>query len=199
MKEVLPLTGIILLGLGLIAGIAMTVVGLRRKRHAMWAGGIVICLLGGLTIYIGSVFIRAESRRQVQAIKDEQAREDIETWTGLSFPKGISVKIHNQHGVQFQNRVKEFSTYHLSVPADFGTFIQAEFTEALWLDVDWIFTASRLHLQSTLPTDTQLQAMPLNTAIRPRPLQGGRSITAVAYDPNSRQAWVVIVFESTSS
>jgi hypothetical protein len=199
MKEVLPFVGLIMLSLGLFAGIVMTVTGLRRRRPCMWTGGVVICLLGALTIYMGSVFIRAENRRQVQAIKHERAREDIETWTGLSFPKGISVKIHNQHGVQFQNRVKEFSTYHLSVPTDFGTFIQAEFTEALWLDVDWIFTASRLHPQSTLPTDTQLQAMPLNTAIRPRPLQGGRSITAVAYDPNSQQAWVVIVFESTSS
>ena len=199
MKEVLPLAGLIMLGLGLFTGIVMTVTGLHRRRPAMWTGGVVICLLGALTIYMGSVFIRAESRRQVQAIKDEWAREDIETRTGLSFPKGISVKIHNQHGVQFQDRVKGFSTYHLSVPPDFGTFIQAEFTEALWLDVDWIFTASRLHPQSTLPRDTQLQAIPLHTAIHLRPLQGGRSITAVAYDPNSRKAWVVIVFESTSS
>jgi hypothetical protein len=198
MKEVLPLTGIILLSLGLIAGIAMTVVGLRRKRHAMWAGGIVICLLGGLTIYIGSVFIHAESRRQIQAVKDEWAREDIKTWTGLHFPQVISVKTHHQHGVQVQNRVKELSTYHLSVPPDFDRYLQAEFTGAQWPDVDWIFAASRLHPQQTLPTDAKLQATRLYTAIRPRPLQGGKSTTAVAYDPNSRQAWVVIVFESTS-
>jgi len=198
MQNILPLLGVVLLGLGFSAGAILTFVGVRRKRPAMWAGGIIVCLLGGLTIYMGSVFIHAQSQRRMKASHDEWAREDIEMWTGLSLPRGVSARTHWQHSVHVQNRVKELLTYHVSVPPEFEEYLRVEFARTQWKEVDGSFAASRMHPQQSLPTDAQLQAMPLHRAVRPMPSEARNTTTAVAHDPNSRQAWIVIVSESTA-
>ncbi len=218
----LPLIALLLLLPVLILGIVLFIVGLVKKKPAMWGSGIAIGVLGLLVLTVGAgmlVFFgvrRAQTQALAQAVaqiqtdaqatqaelmRDLQPLKDFHGTTGLDLPNGVSVTGTSSffHLLSVQDdsaQLINVNMRRMSVPADFNQFLAANFTEAQWATVASSFQIGRSRTELILPSDSQLQAMSLySLTAQPDPNLPAIFTTAIAHDADQQQAWMVIVDE----
>jgi len=196
-----PVVALLLLLPVLILGVVLFIVGLVKKRPAMWGSGIAIGVLGMLVLTVGAgllMFLSA-SRARTQMMTQIQAASmgsDFQEITGLILPAGVSVI--EQSDFSHANIDTGSSTrvlmLHMSIPANFDDFLSANFTKAQWSAVAPIFQAGRAGDETFLPGGGQLQAASLYwLTYQAEPNSPATFTTAVAHDANTQEAWAVSV------
>jgi len=210
-----PIIALLLLLPVLILGIVLFIVGLVKKKPAMWGSGIAVGVLGMLALVVGAAMfafvgfratstrrmVRVQAQAQTQALINTPALSFHAT-TGLDLPDGVSV---TRTTVSFSasaraDRQTLVSICRMSVPADFDEFLAANFTKAKWPTVASTFRFGRRKRDSFLPSDSQLQAASLYVLThQPDPDSTATFTTVVAHDASAQEAWVVSVEKPTSA
>jgi len=184
------LLGLIGLVLGLFLGIVLIVEGLHRRRQAAWIGGFVIFALGVLLFCLTVAFDR---RQQLPRPAVKVYLTNAEPIPGLTLPQGVHTGM--SEGISPDEKSRDLlSLFKWTVPASFDNFLSAHFTRVPWEQASPLFEKgySPVHDRFLQPDD-ELKAMVLYIRTsRPNP-NSPETVTAVAYDPNSHQAWVVSV------
>jgi len=205
-----PLIALLLLLPLFVLGIVLFIVGLVKKKPAMWGSGIAIGVLSLLVLTVGAGMLmffsvrkaRTQTMARVQALRARtQALSntkalDFHTITGLDLPDGVSItrttaSFSASAGADAQTLV---SICRMSVPADFDEFLAANFTKAQWAAVAPTFQSGRMNDQSFLPSDDQLKKASLCMKThQPDPNSPQTFVTAIAHDANTQGAWAVSV------
>lgn len=206
-----PIIALLLLMPVLLLGIVLFIVGLVKKKPALWGSGIAVTVLvllvfvvgAGMLMFFGIRKASTQTMARVQSIQAMQAQSqalrnapalDFPATTGLDLPDGVSVtrttvSLSASAGADGQTLV---SICRMSVPADFDEFLAANFTKTQWSTVAPTFQTGRLGDQSFLPSASQLQAMSLYVLThRTAPDSPVTFTTAVAHDAGTEEAWMV--------
>jgi len=203
MGIMIPLIALLLLAPVVILGIALFVIGLVKKKPALWGSGIAIGVLGllVLTIAAGMLMFLSVSTASTQMVTQMQAMNatmisNFQATTGLALPDDVTVD--SQTSISSSDGSSGGQTTicmrHMSVPSDFDEFLAANFTKAKWQEVAPTFQAGQSADNSFLPSDTQLQAASLySLTYQPDPNSPETFVTAIAHDANAQEAWVVSV------
>jgi phosphotransferase system glucose/maltose/N-acetylglucosamine-specific IIC component len=188
-----------------ILGIVLFVVGLVKKKPAMWASGIVIGLLGllALPVGMGMLWYLSAGRGstpmmggQATAVKSVAAQTSpFKERTGLDLPPGtVAVGRGSGNFVSDQDGQTQFVMLDLAVQPDFDEFLAANFTKAKWQDVAQTFQAGRSQIATFLPGDDQLQNMSLYVLTNQPDSNSPSTVTTViAHDAGADRAWMVSV------
>jgi len=194
---------LLIMPIGLL-GIVLFIVGLVKKKPAMWASGIAIGLLGLLALPVGMGMLwylssRAPKRMmagQAMAVKSMATQAmPFKERTGLDLPPGtVAVGRGSGNFVSDQDGQTQFVMLDLAVQPDFDEFLAANFTKAKWQDVAPTFQAGRSQIATFLPSDSQLQAMSLYVLTnQPDSNSPSTVTTVVAHDASAHRAWMVSV------
>ena len=188
------------------AGIVLFVVGLVKKKPAMWGSGIalgvvslIIVVIGtGMAFWFGYRSARSASRRTLtrarQAAAVATAQEDpramLQTCTGLAIPGNITV---TDARTLTQPPPAGQSVYYmrLHVPAEAGGFWPTHFVEASWSDVEDAMTGKQARSISFWDIADAQGKRCYRRTHRSNPSDPDRMVTHVAYDPNAGVAYVV--------
>ncbi len=198
-----PIVAVLLLVPILILGLVLFIVGLVKKKPAMWGSGIAIGVLGLLILVVGAGFLAFVSIRpapmrlatQMQQATASSMSKGFDEATGLSLPPDVSVTSRTETYCPGSNGLTPVIVFNMSVPADFDSFLAANFTKAKWSTVAPTFQTARESIES-LPDDSQLSAASLYVlTYRPDPDLPEVFVTAVAHDTTAQQAWVLSVEE----
>ncbi len=208
-----PIVAVLLLVPILVLGLVLFIVGLVKKKPAMWGSGIAIGVLGLLVLVVGagmfmfvsvrkSTQMMAPAQAQLQALQ-VQARAlgntpalDFHTTTGLDLPDGVSitrttVSFSASAGTDAKTETL-VSICRMSVPVNFDEFLTANFKKAKWSTVAPTFQTALSDNASFLPSDTQLQAMSLYVLDFQTTSDSSITYTtAVAHDADKENAWMV--------
>jgi len=196
----LPIVALLLLPVPIL-GIVLFIVGLVKKKPALWGSGIAVGVLSLMVLVVGAgmlMFVAMPVARTramtVQARAASVAMANgFQEATGLPLPDGASItrckRCSSSAGPNGSTRV---IITHMSVPEDFDGFLAANFKKAQWSDAAPIFQAARSEDESCLPSDSQLK----NAAIyvltyRTEPDSPAMFVTAVAHDTDTHEAWTV--------
>jgi hypothetical protein len=186
-----------------ILGIVLFVVGLVKKKPAMWGSGIVIGLLGLLALPVGMGMLWYLSSRAPTRMMAGQGAITVKSMathampfkerTGLDLPNGTQV-IGRGSGSFTADRdgTAQFVMLYLAVQPDFDDFLAANFTKANWQDVAPTFQTGRSRI--ALPGDAQLQAMSLYSLVNPPDANSPATVTTVvAHNAGANEAWMASV------
>lgn len=209
MDMMLPLIAALLLLPVLLLGIVLFIVGLVKKKPAIWGSGIAIGVLGLLVLTVGAGMLmflsvskaRTQMATQMQAMSVNMSGGFQET-TGLALPNDVTLASQTSISSSDGSSGGQTTIHmrHMSVPSDFDNFLAANFTRAKWQEVAPTFQASQSADYSFLPSDTQLQAASLySLTYQPDPNSPATFTTAIAHDANTQQAWMVSMEKSTSA
>jgi hypothetical protein len=211
--------------LGGITGIVLFIVGLVRQKPSIWGSGIVLGVLtlllfaGGVVALVNYLFTPIPSPQmrilvydsnasstasvpwdpnsELAAIDLQAAKEYFQDRVGVALPEHVSV-VRRQNFMFFPSGGgpgKDTCLLKLSIPADFETFLAANFRKAQWPDVKDAFgqlSTFRENVDLSPPEDGRRKALPFYTFTQPDdPNADVVFTTSVAIDPNSRKAWVV--------
>jgi len=195
---------LLMMPIGLL-GIVLFIVGLVKKKPAMWASGIAVAVLGLLVFTVGAGALmylgaRSASTRMLAvraaAVKSMAVQNTpFKKRTGLDLPPGTDIGGQSSRSiVSDQGGTTRFVMLQMAVPSDFDVFLTTNFRKAQWPDVVPTFQAGRVNDQFFLPGDAQLQAMSLYVLTNPPDSNSSATVTtAVAHDAGANQAWMVSV------
>jgi hypothetical protein len=197
----LPIVALLLLPVLILLGIVLLIVGLVKKKPALWGSGIAVSVLGLMALAVGAgmfVFLGIRTgQTQAPAVRARAASKTMvqgfQEATGLPLPAGVSITrrvIHSSSaGPNGSTRV---IIIHMSVPEDFDGFLAANFKKAQWSDAAPIFQTARSENESCLPSDSQLKNAALYVlTYRTEPDSPEMFVTAVAHDTDTHEAWTV--------
>jgi len=192
---------LLIMPIGLL-GIVLFIVGLVKKKPAMWASGIAVAVLGLLVFAVGAGMLMWLVGRPKMMAGQGMAVQSVDTQampfkerTGLDLPPGtVAVGRGSGNFVSDQDGQTQFVMLDLAVQPDFDEFLAANFTKAKWQDVAPTFQAGRSQIATFLPSDSQLQAMSLYVLTnQPDSNSPSTVTTVVAHDASAHRAWMVSV------
>jgi len=143
---------LLIMPIGLL-GIVLFIVGLVKKKPAMWGSGIAIGILGMLALAVGAgmlmyLGVRTASTQQVALARAQVAKSFLAAQsapfkerTGLDLPPGTRVE-SSISGTDAGGTTQVIGLYLLVQP-DFDEFLADNFTKAKWQDVAPTFQAGR--------------------------------------------------------
>ena len=192
------------------AGIVLFVVGLVKKKPALWGSGIALGVtsLVAVTVGIGMVMwtgfrtARTMSRQTMvrartalaEVVADMDGNAAFQTCTDLTLPESAKVTYFDSFtGPPPAGQ----SLYFFQVRASEGMteFLTAHFAEISWADARDVMTGdeTRMITSWSLPDGKTMRCY--RRTHRDKPDDRGRTVTHVAYDPNAGIAYVVGVQE----
>jgi hypothetical protein len=197
--------------LGGAAGIALFVVGLVKKKPAMWGSGIGLAVVSLLVVVVGVVaagflgwrtarsaaqqaVTLAAANRQTAALAVES--EIFRVCTGLDLPQGSSV-LGAAKITDARLALRRCYFLKLGVQPAFDNFLRKHFERRDWKDVEKTLTR-----KPTPPVDLWAPADLRNKTYYTRTYRTGpnapeRMVTTIVHDPNAGVAYFVSVREET--
>ena len=186
--------------LGGAAGIVLFVVGLVKKKPALWGSGIALAVVSLMVVVVGVVAagfltFRSSARATQTMVARASAagqNDSFRNCTGLDLPAGT--RIVASHKVTYAPPASQ-SCYFLKLrtsPA-FETLLEEHFHDAAWRNVRKTLTAEpTASIELWTPADLRDKAYYTRTH-RDRPGAPDRMETIVARDPNTSVAYVVSI------
>jgi hypothetical protein len=205
------ITGLLLTG-G-VAGIVLFIVGLVKRRPAMWATGLVLGAMAMLMMLVavgGAMFVAmpiavtavpgttATSPTLLTTMPASPVVSTFEECTGLALPSGAGVQRGMTSSSSSSGGQTKDCLLALTVGSDFGAFLDANFQKATWQQVSSAL-AGPLAVSRGMWTPKDVQGVAYYTlthsggdaAAGPEATQTWT--TAVAYNAKTSQAYVVSV------
>lgn len=201
--------------LGGIAGIVLFVVGLVKKKPAMWGSGIGLAAVSLLVLVVGVVAVgmfawrttrRAAQRTATLAAAGRQTAavavdsRTFRTCTGLDLPAGTFVvgaieAIGATEPAHAPDASQSCHFLKLDVQPTFDDFLRQHFEKREWKDVEKTLTGEPTATVGLwAPADLRNKTYYTRT-YRTRPSAPDRMVTTIAHDPNAGVACVVSVQE----
>ena len=203
-----PLIAIMITGLLVTAGIASVVlfiVGLVKRRAAIWATGLVLGVVVVVMMVVGGAMFFMASAVSVTAAPGSTPTtptlvtaspiSTFEECTGLPLPSGAGVR----SGMTSSNSGSGGSTKEcalvLTVPADFGAFLDANFKKATPQEASAALTGPKAPKHGMWAAK-DVQGLVYYTLTRSGGDAGGAEATqtwttTIAYDARTGRAYVV--------
>ncbi|HUT01832.1 MAG TPA: hypothetical protein VM031_05220 [Phycisphaerae bacterium] len=187
------------------AGIVLFIVGLVKKKPAMWGSGLALAVVSFLIVAVGlgALFFvgvrgaQTASRRAVarapQVAVAEIARQPqtvFATCTGLELPADIMVVADGGR----YSRSGQTNHYMKLLTSDaFGTFLAEHFAEATWADVRDAMATDEARSFAFWDLAGGESMRCYRRTYRSPTAAPGSIVTYVAHDPNTHTAYVVSV------
>jgi len=198
--------------LGGIAGLVLFIVGLVRKRPAMWGSGlglglgsiVILFVAMGFAMFTGLRSTRVATRavRRQALVAAQQAASApttvgglLQQFTGQALPASVSAsRVVSSSAASTDGNVTFYGA-RLAVPRNFGNYLGEPFREAEWDDAD--VQAAVRHEEAARaaflkPAD--LRSMTCHTLARPDPADASaRLLTVVFHRVGGTGAYVICV------
>jgi len=192
------------------AGIALFVVGLVKKKPAMWGSGIALGLISlaivvvgiGMVAWFGFRSASTVSRKAVvrartaviQAAAEADPDEAFRTCTDLPLPGGA--KVVGFDSITYPPPAGQSNYYFkLMVPRGFEDFLAAHFTEGTWAEIGAAMVGEESRAVGFWDLTDGENKRCYQRTHRDSPADPDRMVTSVAYDPNAGMAYVISVQE----
>lgn len=181
-----------------IAGLALLIIGLIKKRAALWGSGLGIMVVSGLLflvmLFVGLFYLRSARvaapppsavSAPPLAVTAPADLEAFEHYTGLPAPEGAELET----GIEMRDDAgPRRCRLKLKVTPAFGDFLEAHFRKASWADVRGALTA-RVGARPGSWITGRTEGMVFYTR-RHVGDAGQQIVTSVAYDKSAGVAYV---------
>ena len=173
-----------------IVGLVLLIVGIVRRKPAMWGSAIAVIGLA-ILLFIGTAAagvyagVRKATRSVFEVAAQEAVAIEMEEWdesqwfqncTGAALPEGVFT-LSASADIDASPAGKSRYELKMEVPETFGAFLEEHFTKADWLDVkDVLSTQKSWHL--TKPGNMRFYTL----SYRKMPDDPDHMATYIAYD-----------------